>query len=129
MQEHDPTPIQGNSNAIAPFSKGRAGLAGSALHVETGFSADRALYNVVRGSDVSNADVLAVFGENGFLCSDKATAAIEAAGFRQLSKSTAGGVCGSPTQAATSNFTTSVVATTTTVTATSGGQRFTGWVR
>jgi ABC-type phosphate transport system substrate-binding protein len=119
VQEHDPAPIQGNANAIAPFSKGRAGLAGTALRVETGFSADRALYNVVRGTDVANADVLAVFGENGFLCSDKATASIEAAGFRQLSKATAGGVCGQPTQAATSNFTTSVVSTTTTVTVSS----------
>jgi ABC-type phosphate transport system substrate-binding protein len=119
VQEHDPAPIQGNANAIAPFSKGRAGLAGTALRVETGFSADRALYNVVRGADQGNADVLAFMGEDGFLCSDKATASIEAAGFRQLSKSTAGGVCGIPTQAATANFTTSSVLTSTTVTVTS----------
>ena len=73
VQEHDPAPIQNDPDVIAPFSIGRAGLAGSALRVESGFNADRALYNVVRGTDVGNADVLAVFGENGFLCSDKAS--------------------------------------------------------
>ena len=119
VQEHDPTPIQGDANAIAPFSKGRAGLSGTALRVETGFSADRALYNVVRGTDIASPDVLAFMGDTGYLCSDKATAAIEAAGFRQLSRATAGGVCGQPTQAATSNFVTSVVQTNTAVTVTS----------
>jgi ABC-type phosphate transport system substrate-binding protein len=119
VQEHDPLPIQNDADVIAPFSKGRAGLSGTALRVETGFSADRALYNVVRQADLVNPDITAMFGSDGFLCSDKATASIEAAGFKQFSKPTAGGECGAQTQGATSNFTTSIVNTTTTVTVTS----------
>jgi ABC-type phosphate transport system substrate-binding protein len=106
VQEHDPTPIQGDANAIAPFSKGRAGLAGTALRVEQGFSADRALYNVVRGTDVSNPIIQAAFGSDGALCSTDARDLIEAAGFKQLATPEHGGVCGAPTQSAVSNFTT-----------------------
>ena len=56
------TPIKNDPNAIAPFSVGRAGLLGTTLRLEAGWQADRALYNVVRGADLSNADVQAVFG-------------------------------------------------------------------
>ena len=119
VQEHDPAPIQNDPDVIAPFSKGRAGLSGTALRVEGGFNADRALYNVVRQADLVNADIQAMFGSTGFLCSDKATASIEAAGFKQLSRPTAGGECGAQTQGATSNFTTSIVNTQTAVTVTS----------
>lgn len=125
VQEHDPTPIQGDANAIAPFSKGRAGLAGTALRVESGWSADRALYNVVRGADVSNALIQAAFGSNGALCSTDARDLIEAAGFKQLATPEHGGVCGAPTQSAVSNFTTNQQVTTTTALAgssTKGGK-------
>ncbi|WP_309648527.1 Ig-like domain repeat protein [Nocardioides sp.] len=105
VQEHDDTTIKSNPNAVAPFSEGRAGLLGSTLRLETGFRANRALYNVVRGTDIGNASVLSVFGKDGFVCSLDARPLIEAAGFKQLATSDFGGVCGAPTQSATSNFT------------------------
>ena len=57
VQEHDDTDIKNDPDAIAPFSEGRAGLLGTTLRLETGFSAKRAVYNVVRGADVGNAVV------------------------------------------------------------------------
>ena len=68
VQEHDDTLIKDDPNAIAPFSTGRAKLLGATLRIEEGWKADRALYNVVRGEDVGRADLLAAFGENGFVC-------------------------------------------------------------
>ena len=119
VQEHDPTPIQGDADAVAPFSEGRAEIAGT-LQLETGFAADRALYNVVRGTDVSNAVIQAAFGSSGALCSTDARPLIEAAGFKQLATPDHGGVCGAPTQSAVSNFTTNQqVVTTTDLSATS----------
>lgn len=129
VQEHDPAPIKDDANAVAPFSAGRAGLAGTALRLEGGFSANRALYNVVRSTDVGNADILGIFGESGFTCSEAARADIEAAGFKQLATAENGGVCGSPTQSATSNFTITAepdpepISTTTSLTATSPSAR------
>lgn len=125
VQEHDPAPIQNDPDAVAPFSKGRAGLAGSALRVEQGFSANRALYDVVRGTDVSNPLIQAAFGSDGALCSTAARDLIEAAGFKQLATPAHGGVCGAPTQSAVSNFATNeqVVSTTTLQgTSTKGGK-------
>ncbi len=123
VQEHDPTPIRNNPNAVAPYSAGRAGLAGTALRLEGGFSADRALYNVIRQADLGNATLQALFGTAGFLCSDEAIDEIELAGFEQLDSVADGGVCGQATQAATSNFKVNEpvvpIATTTTVTGTS----------
>ena len=115
VQEHDPAPIQDDPDVIAPFSKGRAGLAGTALRIETGWSADRAVYNVVRGADVSDDLIQAAFGSDGALCSTDARPLIEEAGFEQLATPDHGGVCGAPTQTATSNFATNqqVVTTTT----------------
>lgn len=113
-QEHDDTDIKNNPDAIAPFSAGRAQLLGT-VRIEGGFFANRALYNVVRGSgvfNVGNADILAIFGNTGFVCSSAAAPLISAAGFTQLASSTSGGVCGVPTQTATSNFKTSGTATT-----------------
>ena len=120
VQEHDDTQIKNNPNAIAPFSKGRAGLLGSTLRLETGFSADRALYNVVRGTDLNNAVVQGLFGVDGAICSTQVRPLIEAAGFKQLATPDNGGVCGQATQSAVSNFATNEqVVTTTKVTATS----------
>lgn len=131
MQEHDPTLIQGDADALAPFSAGRAGLinAGTA-HLRLldgtitdpgtnngangpGWHADRALYNVVRGTDdpsgagigLGNAQISAMFGEGGFVCSAAATDLIKQAGFDQLATPSHGGVCGQATQQAASNFT------------------------
>ena len=105
VQEHDDTTIKNDADAIAPFSVGRAALLGATLRLEDGFSADRALYDVVRGTDQGNAAIQAVFGEDGFVCSTAARPLIEASGFQQLATPAHGGVCGAPTSDPTDNFT------------------------
>ncbi len=105
VQEHDDAQIKNNANAIAPFSAGRAGLLGSTLRLESGWEAKRALYNVVRGAQVGDSKVQAVFGVKGYLCSADAAALIKEAGFDQLATPARGGVCGAQTTAASSNFT------------------------
>ena len=113
--------IKNNPNAIAPFSAGRAGLLGSTLRFETGFKADRAVYNVVRGADVGNAnDPGGVRQRTATSARRRPSRCIEQAGFKQLFPPSKGGVCGQPTQSATSNFTVADVPTTTTV---AGDQR------
>ena len=119
VQEHDPSLIQNNPNAVAPFSIGRNTVAGSPLRIEGGFTAARALYNVVRQGDVAKPEILAIFGDAGFVCSAAAKPLIEAAGFEQLLPKTQGGVCGVPTQDPTTNLATQQVATSTTVVGTS----------
>lgn len=121
VQEHDDTLIKANPNAIAPFSAGRASLEGTVRLVGGQFSAKRALYNVVRQADLENASITSLFAASGFVCSDDARPLIEAAGFDQLARVADGGVCGEPTQAATSNFATNEFAvTSTTLVATAG---------
>jgi hypothetical protein len=122
VQEHDDTEIKGNADAIAPFSAGRAALLGTTLRLlggtiadtgnvaaGPGWHADRALYNVVRGTSgaagigADDASITAVFRENGFLCSNDARDEIEAAGFKQLARVADGGACGTLVSS-TSNF-------------------------
>lgn len=119
VQEHDAAPIQNNANAVAPFSIGRNAVNGAPLRIEGGFAADRALYNVVRQGDVAKPEILAIFGDAGFICSPAAKPLITAAGFTQLLPKTQGGVCGVPTQEPTTNLATQQIATSTTVTGTS----------
>lgn len=120
VQEHDATPIKNDPNAIAPFSEGRASLLPGTLRLETGWKADRALYNTVRGTGVGNPAIQTIFASDGYLCSTEARSLIEEAGFKQLATPARGGVCGAPTQSATSNFTLNeAVVTTTTLTGTS----------
>jgi hypothetical protein len=120
VQEHDDAKIKGDADAIAPFSQGRAGLLGTTLRLEQGFSANRALYNVVRGTDLGNALIQGAFGEAGALCSTEVRPLVEAAGFKQLATPAQGGVCGQATQAAVTNFTVNAqVVTTTSLEATS----------
>lgn len=120
VQEHDPSQIVGNPNAVAPFSIGRNATSGGTLRIEAGFKAQRALYNVVRKADLAKPEISAVFGEAGFVCSPNAKPLIEAAGFAQLARTAGGGVCGVATQGATTNFATATVAATgTTVAGTS----------
>lgn len=114
-QEHNPADIQNDPNAIAPFSEGRANLAGT-VRVEGGFAANRAVYNVVRQADVAKPEFTAAFGSNGYFCSAAAKPLIEQAGFKQLLRPTQGGVCGAATQSPTTNFTVAQVATQTGVT-------------
>lgn len=124
VQEHDPAPIKDNPNAVAPFSIGRNTVSGSLLRIEGGFVAARALYNVVRQADVARADIGAIFGSAGFICSAPARPLIEASGFEQLARADRGGVCGQPTQVKTTNLATNTeVATSTTLagTSTAGG--------
>ena len=127
VQEHDDSQIKSNPNAIAPFSAGRAGLLGNTLRIEGGFSKQRALYNVVRGADVADAKINALFGSDGFLCSEQAGRLIAQAGFDQLARPDQDGVCGEATSSPTTNFTTSApaapVATTASLTATSTAAR------
>ncbi len=102
IEEHDPTWIQGDPDAIAPFSVARANtLPNPGVIVQTGgFSAQRAVYNVVRSSDLGASWVSSAFGSGGFFCSDTARPLIVAAGFQQLARPANGGACGVPTQAA-----------------------------
>jgi ABC-type phosphate transport system substrate-binding protein len=117
VQEHDPSQIKDNPNAVAPFSIGRNATSGSTLRIEGGFKAQRALYNVVRKADLAKPEIQAVFGEGGFICSPNAKPLIEAAGFAQLARTAGGGVCGVATQGATTTFATATVAATTTTVA------------
>lgn len=122
VQEHDPAPLAGNPNAIAPFSIGRNRVAGEPLKIAGGWQAARAVYNVLRQADVSRPDLQAVFGASGFICSPLAYQLIADAGFDQLAGQAKGGVCGVATQAATTNFTLAsaeALATSTTLTGSS----------
>ncbi|RYB94551.1 hypothetical protein EUA93_09465 [Nocardioides oleivorans] len=119
VQEHDPAQVQNDPNAVAPFSIGRNSVIGAPLRIEGGFSAARALYNVVRQGDVAKPEITAIFGDAGFICSAAAKPLITAAGFEQLLPKTQGGVCGVPTQDPTTNLATQQIATTTTVAGTS----------
>lgn len=129
VQEHDDATIKGDANAIAPFSEGRSALLGTTLRLlsadpTAGWKADRAVYNVVRGADLGRADIQAVFGPEGFVCSTEARPLIEEAGFKQFASEADGGVCGVATQEATSNFLLNERVVTTTklaVTSTSAG--------
>jgi ABC-type phosphate transport system substrate-binding protein len=132
-QEHSDVDIKDNVNAVAPFSTGRAKTTPT-VKVVDGFFAQRALYNVFRQADVSKPFFAPIFGADGFICSAAAKPMIEQAantGFDQLARSAGGGVCGIPTQAATTNFATSVVtpapaqATTTALTGSVNGQTVT----
>ena len=120
VQEHSDSSIKDNPNAVAPFSVGRAGLLGT-LRIEQGFTAARALYNVVRKADVGSEWAQGLFGTGGFACSPAAASLILDAGFEQLLSQSQGGQCGVVTTTATpaSQLLTAKVSTTTTVAGTS----------
>lgn len=121
VQEHTDTLIKNDPAAIVPISKGRAGLIpGGTLRL---FAAGdipmkRAVYNVVRATDSSDADVLAVFSSTGFLCSPAARDAIAAGGLTQLATPANGGACGQPVASTTNFVTNDTIVTTTTLRAT-----------
>jgi ABC-type phosphate transport system substrate-binding protein len=131
MHENTDTVLASDPDAIAPFSLGKQQtLFPATVKMESldnagsGWSAQRALYDVVRSTDLADATLgprlQAVFGEDGFVCSTSARGLIEAAGFQQLALATNGGVCGAATTDPTSNFTVNAhVATTTVLKATS----------
>ena len=123
-QEHSDALIKNDPDAVAPFSTGRAASAPT-VKLVAGFSAKRALFNVVRAADIVTGApkaslLLAAFGPNGFACSPEARPLIEAAGFQQLASTSKNGVCGEPTTVNVSEFKTSnegASATTTTLSA------------
>jgi ABC-type phosphate transport system substrate-binding protein len=100
VEEHDPSVLIADPNAIEPFSYGRAQLANGqsqTVRIEGGWSADRELYHVVRSTDISGAtttpfkygadgNVLEnLFSPTGFVCSNAtAQADIANAGFWPL---------------------------------------------
>jgi ABC-type phosphate transport system substrate-binding protein len=107
VQEHDPTVLKNDPNAIVAFSAGRAAFFGSSLvKVESGWKADRAVYSVLRSKDTSgkaqdNSAWFAatplmdsIFGPTGYFCSPAARTVIEDAGFAQLKSGADGGECG-----------------------------------
>lgn len=106
VQEHDPAQIQSDPDAIVPFSTARAvTLANpSAIRLEDGYRARRAVYNVVRNADKDSAWSTALFGTGGYLCSAAAKTVIEADGFEQLAATSEGGVCGQPLTATPANL-------------------------
>lgn len=91
MQEHDPSLIAGDANAIAPFSTARAASI-STIKLLGGTEWKRAVYNVVRGADTTTLGD--VFGPTGFFCSAAGRTAIEGAGFVPLATQAQGGKCG-----------------------------------
>jgi len=115
MHENTDDVLKNDPNAIAPFSLGKQQtLFPSTVRMESlenangGWSAQRALYNVVRGTDLADAtlgpELNAVFSGTGFMCSPEARPLIEAAGFKQLATAGNGGACGEVTNVAVSNF-------------------------
>ena len=110
MHENTDDVLKNDPNAIAPFSLAKqATLFPSTVHLEAslangGWSADRAVYNVVRGTSLADPTIQAIFGQDGFICSTDARPLIEAAGFKQLATPAHGGVCGAATQDPVNNF-------------------------
>ncbi|WP_300681113.1 substrate-binding domain-containing protein [Nocardioides sp.] len=134
VQEHDPTVLKNDPNAVVPFSGGRAGFFGSSLvKVESGWKADRAVYSVLRSKDTSGkaqdnpawfsgaplAD--SIFGPTGYFCSAAARSVIEAAGFSQLKSVADNGACGVGISDTTPPSLAAYTTTTTTPPATGGG--------
>ncbi|KQW48865.1 hypothetical protein ASC77_09075 [Nocardioides sp. Root1257] len=123
IQEHDPALFTAKPNAIVPFSKGRAGLAGSSVKVVGGdeVALKRNLYNVVRTEESNRTDIQSFFGESGFVCSAAAHDLIKAAGFDQLAGAALGGDCGKVLNAGSSNFTINTITTPTVGVSGTGG--------
>lgn len=125
-QEHSDTDLKSDVNAIAPFSTARAASL-KTIKLLGGFSATRAIYDVVRTADLAGsrgATLKAAFGSTGFFCSAAGRQVIEADGFKQL----APGICGVWGTTAPSSLTTTgdaATATTTSLSATAVGQAVT----
>lgn len=108
VEEHDPSVVLADADAIEPFSYGRAQLANknaTSVRIEGGWSADRELYNVVRNQPITgatstpflygatNSPLPGIFGNTGWICTDPAAQTdIGNAGFWPLSSS----LCGKP---------------------------------
>jgi hypothetical protein len=107
VQEHDATPIKNDPNAVAPFSTARQTQLATPgdIHLEGGYRARRAVYDVVRNADAGTTWVDDLFGTAGFWCSAAGRTVISAAGFEPLDTVTSGvGQCGKPLTAPPSNL-------------------------
>src|SRR4029079_14145746 len=110
VEEHAPSVLTADANAIEPFSYGRAQLSNGAsqtVRIEGGWSEDRELYHVVRGAPIagaattpflygSDANLLEnLFSNTGFVCTNAtAQADIANAGFWPLQSGSATDNCG-----------------------------------
>lgn len=126
-QEHSTTEIEADPNAILPFSTARAKGKDAIMQFLSGTEWKRAVYNVVRGADTTDANIVAAFGQNGFLCSAEGRAVIEEAGFVPLATAAQGGSCGVWSQARVTDFTSfdDAGATTTTLAGSAAGSTVT----
>jgi len=109
MQEHDPTLVKSDADAIAPFSTARQATLSvpTDIHLEGGYRARRAVYDVVRDADAGSSWVGDLFGTAGFWCSPAGRTEIIADGFEPLDTVTSGvGQCGAPLHAPPSNLNT-----------------------
>jgi ABC-type phosphate transport system substrate-binding protein len=112
VEEHDPSVVIKDANALEPFSYGRAQLANGAsktVRIEGGWSEDRELYHVVRGQNIAGAATTPfvygsdggvlenLFSNTGWVCTNAtAKADVAGAGFWPLQTSPTGatGHCG-----------------------------------
>lgn len=110
VEEHDPSVLIADPDAIEPFSYGRAQLANGTsqnVRIEGGWSEDRELYHVVRGKAISGASTTPflygsdnnvlenIFSNTGWICTNAtAQADISNAGFWPLKSGSATGDCG-----------------------------------
>ena len=110
VEEHDPSVLIADANAIEPLSYGRAQLSNGAsqtVRIEGGWSEDRELYHVVRGAPIAGATTTPflygsdagllenLFSNTGFVCTNAiAQADIANAGFWPLQSGSATGNCG-----------------------------------
>lgn len=110
VEEHDPSVVIADPDALEPFSYGRAQLANGTsqtVRIEGGWSEDRELYHVVRGADISGATTTpfkygsdggvleGLFSDTGWVCTNgTAQADIAGAGFWPLQSGTTTGHCG-----------------------------------
>jgi ABC-type phosphate transport system substrate-binding protein len=109
VEEHDPSVIIADKDAIEPFSYARAQLANGTsqtVRIEGGWSADRELYHVVRGAPISGGTSPFIYGSDsnvlenlfsgtGWVCTNStAQTDITNAGFWPLKTGTAAGDCG-----------------------------------
>jgi ABC-type phosphate transport system substrate-binding protein len=124
-QEHSVVDIQGDPNAIGPFSTARAKSNTATIKLLSGTDWKRAVYHVVRGADVADPDITAIFGKTGFVCSADGRAAITAAGFDPIAAYSQAGPCGVATSSAVTDLRTydeaAAIGTTTTLAGTSTG--------
>ena len=104
-QEHDPTDVKNNANAIAPFSTARAAGLTADIQLEGGAEWTRPVYNVFRSTDASK--FVSIFGPTGYFCGSAGRTVIENAGFKQLAPTSRNGKCGVFTTEAITNLKTS----------------------